>query len=169
MENSGLLQGAKLHSSAFISQLSVAVWSVSSVALGCGQCWLISGVEQSICQQFWVHLIQFSYWNFVWFVRFDPGCWLLTQVGDDNFLIIPRMGDVVSFDLSDGVFTGREPHTSHQSNELSSFLPTQETTGWTMGKKMVFYERARYMYCWDPPQSDQNDDTHEWIRGQADA
>ena len=29
----------------------------------------------------------------------------------------PRMGDVVLIDLGDGVFKGREPHTSHQLND----------------------------------------------------
>ena len=46
------------------------------------------------------------YWNCVYFVRLNPGYWLLAQVGDNSSLTIPRMGDVVSFDLSDGVFTG---------------------------------------------------------------
>ena len=39
------------------------------------------------------------------------------------------MGEVALIDTGDGVFTGRELHTSHLTNELSSILPTQETTG----------------------------------------
>ena len=36
-----------------------------------------------------------------------------TQTGESRVLNIPSMGDVVLIDLGDGVFTGREPHTSH--------------------------------------------------------
>lgn len=50
------------------------------------------------------------------------------------------MGDGVLVDLSDGDFTGREPHTSHPINELSSLLPTQETTGGAVGTEMVFHK-----------------------------
>ena len=52
------------------------------------------------------------------------------------------MGDVVLIDLSDGVCRRREPYTRHQINELSSLLPTQETTGPAVGTEMVFHERT---------------------------
>ena len=55
---------------------------------------------------------------------------------------IPRMGDVLRIDLSDGVCRRREPYTRHQINELSSLLPTQETTGPGVGTEMVFHERT---------------------------
>ena len=42
---------------------------------------------------------------------------LCTQTGESRALNIPRMGDVVLINTGDGVFTGREPHTSHESNE----------------------------------------------------
>ena len=42
---------------------------------------------------------------------------------------IPRMGDVLRIELSNGVYRRREPYTRHQINELSSLLPTQKTTG----------------------------------------
>ncbi len=41
----------------------------------------------------------------------------LTPMGESRALNIPVMGDVVLINTGDGVFTGREPHTSHQSNE----------------------------------------------------
>ena len=44
-------------------------------------------------------------------------CEPLVTKGESRALTIPRMGDVVLIDLSDGVFTGREPHTSQESNE----------------------------------------------------
>ena len=56
-------------------------------------------------------------------------CEPLTLMGESRALRITPLGDVVLIDVGDGVFTGREPHTSHQSNELSSILPTQKTTG----------------------------------------
>ena len=52
------------------------------------------------------------------------------------------MGDVLRIELSNGVYRRREPHTRHQINELSSLLPTQETTGPTVGTEMVFHERT---------------------------
>ena len=55
---------------------------------------------------------------------------------------IPRMGDVLRIELSNGVYRRREPHTRHQINELSSLLPTQETTGPAVGTEMVFHERT---------------------------
>ena len=55
---------------------------------------------------------------------------------------IPRMGDVLRIELSNGVCRRREPYTRHQINELSSLLPTQETTGPTVGTEMVFHERT---------------------------
>ena len=64
-------------------------------------------------------------------------------MGESRALNIPRLGDVYAINTGDGVFTGREPHTSHQSNELSSLLPTQETTGPAVGTEMVFHERTR--------------------------
>ena len=45
--------------------------------------------------------------------RFEP----LTLVIDSTAPKIPRMGDVVLIDLGDGVFTGRELHTSLKLNE----------------------------------------------------
>ena len=47
------------------------------------------------------------------------------------------MGDVLRIELSTGVYRRREPYTRHQINELSSLLPTQETTGPTVGTEMV--------------------------------
>ena len=38
-------------------------------------------------------------------------------MGESRTFNTPLMGDVILVDLDDGVFTGREPHTSHQSNE----------------------------------------------------
>ena len=55
---------------------------------------------------------------------------------------IPRMGDVLRIELSNGVCRRRKPYTRHQINELSSLLPTQETTGPAVGTEMVFYERT---------------------------
>ena len=52
------------------------------------------------------------------------------------------MGDVLRIELSNGVYRRREPYTRHQINELSSLLPTQETTGPTVGTEMVFHERT---------------------------
>jgi len=52
----------------------------------------------------------------------------------------PRTSDGILVDLSDGDFTGREPHTSHPINELSFLLPTQETTGRAVGTEMEFDE-----------------------------
>ena len=61
MENSGLLQGAKLQSSALISQLSVAA--------------LIDQWDGTInLPAILSSFNTFSYWNSVFFVRFDPGC-----------------------------------------------------------------------------------------------
>ena len=45
------------------------------------------------------------------------------------------MGDVLRIELSNGVYRRQEPYTRHQINELSSLLPTQETTGLTVGQK----------------------------------
>jgi len=45
-------------------------------------------------------------------------------MGDGLKQNLTRMGDVVLIDVGEGVFTGREPHISHQSNELSSFSST---------------------------------------------
>ena len=45
------------------------------------------------------------------------GCESLTLVGDVRTLNIPCMGDVVLNNTGDGVFTGREPHTTQKSNE----------------------------------------------------
>ena len=36
-------------------------------------------------------------------------------MGEGRALNTPRMGDVVLIGLDDGVFTGREPHTSLQA------------------------------------------------------
>ena len=52
------------------------------------------------------------------------------------------MGEVLQVELSNGVYRRREPYTRHQINELSSLLPTQETTGPTVGTEMVFHERT---------------------------
>ena len=38
----------------------------------------------------------------------------LTLMGEMSAPNTPCMGDVVLIDLGDGVFTGREPHTSHK-------------------------------------------------------
>ena len=38
-------------------------------------------------------------------------------MGESSALTITRMGDVELINTGDGVFTGREPHTSHESNE----------------------------------------------------
>ena len=38
-------------------------------------------------------------------------------MGESRTLNIPRMGDVVLINTGDDVFTGQEPHTSHESNE----------------------------------------------------
>ena len=54
---------------------------------------------------------------------------------------IPRMGEVLQVELSNGVYRRREPYTRHQINELSSLLPTKETTGPAVGTEMVFHER----------------------------
>ena len=40
-----------------------------------------------------------------------------TQTGKSRALNIPRLGDVYAINTGDGVVTGREPHSSHQSNE----------------------------------------------------
>ena len=53
-----------------------------------------------------------------------------------------RMGDLLRNELSNGVYRRREPYTRHQINELSSLLPTQETTGPGVGTEMVFHERT---------------------------
>ena len=52
------------------------------------------------------------------------------------------MGDGIRIELSNGVCKRRKPYTWHQINELSSLLPTQETTGPTVGTEMVFHERT---------------------------
>ena len=38
----------------------------------------------------------------------------LTPIGESRTPNIPRLGDVVLINTGDGVFTGREPHTSLQ-------------------------------------------------------
>ena len=38
-------------------------------------------------------------------------------MGESRALKITRMGDVVLTDTGDGVFTGREPHNTQESNE----------------------------------------------------
>ena len=38
----------------------------------------------------------------------------LTLLGERRTLNIPRMGDVVLINTGDGVFTGREPHSTYQ-------------------------------------------------------
>ena len=40
-----------------------------------------------------------------------------TLLGDGSPKQLVNLGDVVLIDVGEGVFTGREPHTSHQSNE----------------------------------------------------
>jgi len=40
-------------------------------------------------------------------------CEPLTLLGEGRILKFTRIGDVDLIDLGDGVFTGREPHTSH--------------------------------------------------------
>ena len=45
------------------------------------------------------------------------GCESLTLMGEGRTLDIPRMVDVVLINTGDGVFTGREPHTTQKSNE----------------------------------------------------
>ena len=42
----------------------------------------------------------------------------LVPLGGSSAAKTTRMGDVELIDTGDGVFTGREPHTSYQSNEL---------------------------------------------------
>ena len=41
----------------------------------------------------------------------------LILLGDGSPEELVNLGDVVLINNGDGVFTGREPHTSHQSNE----------------------------------------------------
>ena len=55
---------------------------------------------------------------------------------------IHLMGDVLRIELHNGVRRRRETYTKHEINELSSLLPTKETTGPTVGTEMVFQERT---------------------------
>ena len=45
-------------------------------------------------------------------------CEPLTLMGEARILKFTRMGDVGLSNTGDGVFTRREPHTSHESNAL---------------------------------------------------
>ena len=44
-------------------------------------------------------------------------CESLTLMGEGSALKFTHMGDVVLIDFDDGVFTGREPHTSHELHQ----------------------------------------------------
>ena len=50
-------------------------------------------------------------------------------MGESRTLKIPRMGDVVLINTGDGVFTGREPHTSHQQMKLLNAIAAAAVIG----------------------------------------
>ena len=47
----------------------------------------------------------------------------LVHLGGRSPAKTPRMGDVVLIDTDDGVFTGREPHTSQESDDWTRIDP----------------------------------------------
>ena len=48
-------------------------------------------------------------------------------MGDKSHEALVNLGDVVLINTGDGVFTGREPHTSNQSNDLFIHTLTPNT------------------------------------------